>query len=161
MKQTMLSFMEEQLEKLDFAGELNLNWDRRIRSFEIEIKMTGQVHDLAIDDQQGQTQKQQVDYEDAILLYDQTHLDGLDYQDNYLAVIAFDSHRGISQAKLQGLFTYLQSLLDDSMSDFLDFLDPQVEIDTFQMQWSQDQLLTAIAAEPETSRNTFLPYPRY
>lgn len=161
MAQTMLSFMEAQLAQLDFAGELNLNWDASIRSFEIEIKMTGQVNDLAIDDQQGQTQDQQVDYEDAILLYDQTRIDGQDYQDNYLAVLAFDSHCGMAQATLAGLFTYLQSLLDDGMSDFLDFLDPQLEIDTFQLTWSQDSLAAAIAAEPEDVQTVFLPYPRH
>lgn len=157
----MLSYFDEQIEALDFAGDLNVNWDQDIRSFELEILMTGQTNQLEIEDQEGALKDDEVQYDDAILIYDETKVDGREYADNYLTTIAFNRRQGLSRAIAQGLFAYLKDLLDDGMSDFLDFLDPEMSVATFQLDWDQTAFTQHVQQAEEQGITDFLSYPKY
>ncbi|WP_461218258.1 DUF3013 family protein [Lapidilactobacillus salsurivasis] len=157
----ILSYLDEQIEQSDFPGDLNINWDKKIRSFEIEILMTGQTNELEIEDQEGDTQAEEVSYDDAILIYDDQKIDGADYAENYLATVPFSGRQGIEKAVLQGLMAYLGDVLDDGMNDFLDFLDPDLEVATFQLAWSQPAFEAAVAAARENGASGFYAYPKY
>lgn len=157
----MLSYFDEQIEALDFAGDLNVNWDQDIRSFELEILMTGQTNQLEIEDQEGALKDDEVQYDDAILIYDETKVDGREYADNYLTTIAFNGRQGLSRAIAQGLFSYLKDLLDDGMSDFLDFLDPEMSVATFQLDWDQTAFTQHVQQAEEQGITDFLSYPKY
>ncbi|MFD1465753.1 DUF3013 family protein [Lapidilactobacillus mulanensis] len=157
----MLKFFDEQIEALDFAGDLNVNWDQSIRSFELEIVMTGQTNQLEIEDQEGAVQDDEVQYDDAILIYDETKVDGNEYADNYLTVLPFNGRQGMPKAIAQGLFNYLKDLLDDGMSDFLDFLDPDMSVATFQLDWDQTAFMQYVQKAEDQGVNETLSYPRY
>ncbi|WP_261805544.1 DUF3013 family protein [Lapidilactobacillus luobeiensis] len=157
----ILSYLDEQIEQSDFPGDLNINWDKEIRSFEIEILMTGQTNELEIEDQEGDTQAEEVNYDDAILIYDEQKVAGQDYAENYLATIPFAGRKGIEKAVLQGLVTYLTTLLDDGMNDFLDFLDPDLEVATFQLAWSTTDFEAAVAAARANGATGYYSYPKY
>lgn len=157
----MLTFMENRIDQMDFAGDLNINWDGDIRSFELEITMVGQTNDLEIENQEGGTADQEVTYDDALLIYDQKKVDGAEYADNYLQIIPFNGRQGIEQATLTGLFNYLETLLDDSMNDFLDFLDPEMNVATFQMNWSQPDFEQAVQEAKLAGAAGYFTYPKY
>ena len=157
----MLTFMENRIDQMDFAGDLNINWDGDIRSFELEITMVGQTNDLEIENQEGGTADQEVTYDDALLIYDQQKVAGDKYADNYLKTIPFNGRQGIEQATLTGLFNYLETLLDDSMNDFLDFLDPEMSVATFQINWSQADYQQAVQEAKLVGAAGFFSYPKY
>lgn len=157
----MLTYMEQRIDDLDFAGDLNLNWDGDIRSFELEIVMVGQTNDLEIENQEGGTADQEVSYDDAVLIYDQQRVDGTEYAENYLHIVPFAGRQGIEQATLIGLFDYLAVLLDNSMNNFLDFLDPEMSLATFQIEWSQSDFEQAVATAKEAGATGYFAYPKY
>lgn len=160
----MLDYIGQKLDTLDFDGELNLNWDQEARVFEIEFTMAVEAGpDVEVEDQDGETVEEgaAVTYEDAILLYDKTRLDGAEYADNYLTVIGFEGRRGIQQAQVDALFNYLQVLLDDGQSDLFDFADGTSDEDTFVLTFDQAQYDAEYAAQPEAKKHVLLAYPKY
>lgn len=161
--QNMLDYVGDKMDALDFDGDLDLNWDKEARVFEVELTMTvDAAAGFEVEDQDGETiDEGEIDYSDAILLYDATRLKGEDYQDNYLAVIGFQGKQGIAQATVDGLFDYLQTLLDDGQSDLMDFVDGTSEDETFELQFDQAKFQATVAAQPAANQHVFLPYPKY
>ena len=96
-----------------------------------------------------------------MLIYDQQKVAGDKYADNYLKTIPFNGRQGIEQATLTGLFNYLETLLDDSMNDFLNFLDPEMSVATFQINWSQADYQQAVQEAKLAGAAGFFSYPKY
>lgn len=164
MKTNLLDYLGDKIDGVDFDGDLNLNWDKESRVFELEFTMyTEGTADYEVKDQEDQIigEDGEVDYSDAILLYDQTKLNGQDYAANYLAVLGFDGKQGLAKATVDGLFVYLQELLDDGQSDLFDFVDGTSEAETFELQFDQARFQALVAAEPAAAKHDLIPYPHY
>lgn len=165
MKQTqnMLDYIGDKIDAMDFDGDLDLNWDKEARVFEVELTMTVEAaKGYEVEDQDGQTiDDGEIDYADAILFYDATRLNGDDYKDNYLAVFGFQGKQGIAKATVDAVFSYLQDLLDDGQTDLMDFVDGTSAADTFELHFDDAKYQTAYAKQPEAARHQFLPYPQY
>lgn len=162
-KMTMLDFFEDHLERVDFIGDLNLNWDKENHVFEIELVLEGQLpEELELEDESDVDQRI-VHYDDAVLFYDQTRLNGEDYADSYVTTIPFSGKKGISLATAMGFFDYFQDFLTDASDQFLDFLDPNLEVETFTLEWDQEAYMQAImrAAARLNDPNQILSYPKY
>lgn len=157
----MMTYFDQQIEALDFPGDINVNWDQEIRSFELEITMTGITNKMEIEDQEGDIKDDEVSYDDAILIYDETKVNGADYAENYVATIPFNGRQGLSKSVADGLFTYLKDWLADGMSDFMDFLDPEMTVDTFILEWQQDIFEQAVQDAIDAGVTGYLSYPKY
>ncbi|WP_125703601.1 DUF3013 family protein [Lacticaseibacillus daqingensis] len=160
----MLDYIGDKMDALDFDGDLDLNWDKEAHVFEVELTMyVDAAAGFEVEDQDGQTvtDGNEVDYSDAILFYDETRLNGADYADNYLATFGFAGKKGIEQAKVDALFSYLQELLDDGQSDLFDFVDGTSDAETFELTFDQAKFDAAYAAQPAAAKATAIPYPKY
>ena len=162
-KHSMLDYFETKMNQLDFDGDLSLNWDPSAHVFELMITMTANNHEhITLENQAGTTTAdEEISYEDAILFYDRKRVDGDEYAANYLATLPFDAKQGMSIAEADGFFTYFQDVLDDGMSDLLDFLDPNTDQTTFELQWSNEQFAAAVAAQAPYKQKEWLAYPKY
>ena len=77
----MLDAIGDKMDALDFDGDLSLNWDKDAHVIELEITMTVQSESgIEVEDQSGETvDNGPVEYQDAILFYDETRMHGEDY----------------------------------------------------------------------------------
>lgn len=159
----LLDYIGDKMDQLDFDGDLNLNWDKEAHAIELEYTITVVTNqEFQIEDQDGETATDgSVSYEDAVLFYDKTRMDGQDYADSYLTVIPFAGKKGIDQATVDGFFDYFQQALDDGESDLLDFVDGTSDNEEFSVCFDQDAFEAAIAAQPAEKAGVFFPYPKY
>ncbi|WP_155287232.1 DUF3013 family protein [Lacticaseibacillus zhaodongensis] len=162
-KENMLDYIGDKMDALDFDGDLNINWDKEAHVMELEYTITVETNkDYSIEDQEGEVvDKGEVSYDDAVLFYDKTRVDGEEYADNYLAIIPFAGKKGIDQATVDGFFEYFQQLLDDGESDLLDFVDGTSEDDNFALDFDQEAFEKAVAAQPAAKQSVFYGYPKY
>lgn len=159
----MLDYIGDKMDALDFDGDVNLNWDKEAHAIELEYIITVATdQDFQIEDQEGETAEDgSVSYEDAVLFYDKTRMDGNEYADQYLKVIPFNGKKGIDQATVDAFFDTFQQVLDDGESDMLDFVDGTSEDDNFQVQFNDEAYAEALAAQPAAKAAQFYPYPKY
>ncbi|WP_164506752.1 DUF3013 family protein [Lapidilactobacillus bayanensis] len=157
----MMTYFDQQIDQLDFPGDINVNWDQDIRSFELEITMTGMTNKMEIEDQEGALKDDEVSYDDAILIYDETKVDGKQYAENYVATIPFNGRQGLPLSVADGLFAYLKDWLADGMSNFMDFLDPEMSVETFILAWQEDVYQQAVQAAVAAGVTGYLSYPKY
>lgn len=161
--QNMLDYIGDKMDALDFDGDLNLNWDKEAHVIELEYTMTVITDkEFTIEDQDGEVADSgEVSYDDAVLFYDKTKLDGAEYADDYLTIIPFAGKKGIDQATVDGFFDYFQQVLDDGESDLLDFVDGTGEDDEFAVSFDADELNKAIATQPANKGDVYYAYPKY
>jgi hypothetical protein len=159
----MLDYIGDKMDALDFDGDVNLNWDKEAHVIELEYIITVATdQDFQIEDQEGETADDgSVSYEDAVLFYDKTRMDGADYADQYLTVIPFNGKKGIDQATVDAFFEVFQQVLDDGESDMLDFVDGTSEDDQFEVKFNDDAFDEAVAAQNPAKAKTFYGYPKY
>ncbi|WP_127848235.1 DUF3013 family protein [Lacticaseibacillus hulanensis] len=159
----MLDYIGDKMDALDFDGDLNLNWDKEAHVIELEYTMTVTTdQEYQIQNQEGDVAESgEVSYDDAVLFYDKTKINGDDYKEDYLTIIPFAGKKGIDQATVDGFFEYFQQVLDDGESDLLDFVDGTSEGDEFAVQFDQDALDAAIAQQPAPKADVFYAYPKY
>lgn len=162
-KENMLDYIGDKMDDLDFDGDLNINWDKEAHVMELEYTMTVQTtKDYTIENQEGEVAENgDVSYDDAVLFYDKTRIDGDEYADNYLAIIPFAGKKGIDQATVDGFFAYFQELLDDGESDLLDFVDGTSKQDNFAMEFDEDAFKRAVAQQPAAKQAVYFGYPKY
>lgn len=166
-KQTFDDYLFQGIQKLNFDGEIQLNWDQA--AFVFELNFTIQVAnanqtDLEWADDSGSEPLEDagvVNYEDSILFYDKNRLNGADYQEDYLKVIDFAGKKGLSKAVLDAFLANLQDTLDDGESDLMDFLDADSTAEVFELTWDQARYEAYLAKQPEANQRVYLPYPRY
>lgn len=159
----MLDYIGDKMDALDFDGDVNLNWDKEAHVIELEYIITVATNqDFQIEDQEGETAADgSVSYEDAVLFFDQTRMNGADYADQYLTVIPFNGKKGISQASVDAFFDYFQQVLDDGESDMLDFVDGTSDEDQFEVKFDEDEYARLVSAQPEEKAKVFYGYPKY
>lgn len=166
-KQTFDEYLFQGIEKLTFDGEIELNWDQSAFVFELNFTIQAQntAHTaLEWTDQQGSEAVDDTDvvnYEDSVLFYDPSRLNGLDYADDYLTIVPFAGKKGLSKAVLDAFLANLQDTLDDGESDLMDFLDPDSQAETFELTWDKARYDAYLAQQNPTAQQQFLPYPKY
>lgn len=160
-KKTMVSYLAEELESQLADYEVGLDWDRKNHSVEIIFRLFAEnPAKLQLDDADGVTSEEEViEFEDGILLVDpkKSKHDPKDY----LAVYPYEGKKGLRQGELDALVSYLQEVLDEGLSDLLDFLNsPDEGDDIFELKWDREAF-RALVAEKTKKAQDYLPYPSY
>lgn len=159
-KETMLSYLDTQLNKKLADYDIALDWDTKNHTIEIVVRLFAENKtQISLDDATGVTSEEEViEFEDGILLYDQKK-SKIDSED-YLTALAFEGKKGVSKALLHALVRYLPEILTTGQDDLLDFLLSD-EIEVFELHFDQAVFEQYINEESEQAKTTFLPYPSY
>ncbi len=157
-KETMLTFLDEQLEQKLTDYEVALDWDSKNHTIELVIRLFAENRSkLVLDDAQGvKSQEDVIEFEDGILLYDpkKSQFEA----DDYLTVIPFAGKKGLPKGQLMALVFYLQEILDDGQSDLLDFLESDNEEATFELHFDQKRYEEYVQAQKD---DQLVSYPSY
>ncbi|MDT2828407.1 MAG: DUF3013 family protein [Enterococcus viikkiensis] len=156
-KETMVTYLDNYLNKKIPDYELALDWDTRNHSFEIAFRIYGENKgQIEIDDADGVASEEEIiEFEDAILLVDP---DKSKYDaDDYLAVIPYEGKKGMKKNELTAVVDYLKDVIDDGQSDLLDFLADDSDEAVFEMNWDD----AVFQASIKPSDSSYLSYPSY
>lgn len=155
-KETMITYLDDYLNKKIPDYELALDWDTRNHSFEIAFRIYAENKgQIEIDDVDGVASEEEViEFEDAILLVDpaKTVYDPADF----LAVIPYEGKKGMKKSELTAVVDYLKEVIEEGQSDLLDFLADDSEDAVFEMKWDEAAYKALIKAGSD-----YLPYPSY
>lgn len=161
MKQKdFLNYLDQRIDGKITEYDVSLDWDSRNHSVEIILELFAEnLSGVAIDDSEGTTSEEDViDFEDGILL---VHPEKSLYEaENYLAVIPYDAKKGFSKGFINGLVDYVKEILEDGMSDLLDFLDEDSDAEVFELHWDNHDLQEKVD-EYADELDEYLPYPKY
>ena len=122
-KTDLLTFLESNIDSLDFDGKIELFWNKRAKTFEMELTFyaensTSQV----ITDAEGVSSDEPIiSFSDSILFYDEKNVAQVE-PEAYLACLSYAGKKGWTLARGKAFFSYLQIVLDNGRSDLLDFL---------------------------------------
>lgn len=159
----ILDYLDQKFEKLNFDGDINMNWDKKSRSIEIEMVFYAQNSDnTKISDIDGvESENEIISFADAILLYDGTKQLKVN-QDDYLVTLPFNGKKGWKLSEGEGFIDYLQTLLDDGQSDLLDFLSDDTQ-SFFNLTWSNDAYLQSIQHQKMelAAKDLDIKYPKF
>ncbi|MGO3608697.1 MAG: DUF3013 family protein [Enterococcus sp.] len=156
-KETMVTYLDNYLNKKIPDYELALDWDTRNHSFEIAFRIYGENKaQIEIDDADGVASEEEIiEFEDAILLVDP---DKSKYDaEDYLAVIPYEGKKGMKKNELTAVVDYLKDVIDDGQSDLLDFLADDSDEAVFEMNWDD----AVFKASIKPSDSSYLSYPSY
>ncbi|MCP0887807.1 DUF3013 family protein [Ligilactobacillus sp. WILCCON 0076] len=154
----LFSFLDAGIRKLNFAGDFDLTWQKKERTFTIEITFYAENSSQSqIADVQGVVSNEPfITFVDAILLFDETREQYIE-EDEYLVCLPFNGKQGWSLAQGKAFFSYLQEILDVGQSNLLDFLN-EPAADIFELVFDKEKFATLIAQNSETER---LVYPKF
>lgn len=156
-KETMVTYLDNYLNKKIPDYELALDWDTRNHSFEIAFRIYGENKgQIQLDDVDGVASEEEIiEFEDAILLVD-PEKSTYDSED-FLAVIPYEGKKGMKKNDLTAVVDYLKEVIEEGQSDLLDFLADDSEDAIFEMKWD-DAVFKALIKPTDSS---YLPYPSY
>lgn len=160
-KETILTYLDNQLNKKITDYDVALDWDARNHTIEVVVRLFAEnKQNLVIDDASGvESEEEIIEFEDGILLYNpqKSKFDGADY----LTTIPYEGKKGIQQAILDALIGRLQEVLDQGQSDLLDFLADEDDEATFELHWDEVAFDQEVAAQLASGGTKYLPYPSY
>lgn len=160
-KETMLDYLDKQLEVKVSEFDTAIDWDTRNHTIEVVVRLFAENKDgEAIDDAEGvMSEEEIIEFEDGLIFYNNQKTKQKPDSQDYLAVIPFDGKKGIEQAVIDGALAYLNEVLINGQDELLEFLtDPEKE--TFELVWETEQFNQAVE-QAETGKNVYLPYPSY
>lgn len=153
-KETMVTFLDDYLNKKIPNYELALDWDTKNHTFEIIFRLYAENKTaMEINDVDGVASDEVIEFEDGILLYDPKKSSFASA--DFLATIPYEGKKGMSQNKLKAIVDYLLEVLDEGQSDLLDFLTSDAEV--FELVWDE----AAFKAHEKSGDSPYLPYPSY
>ena len=157
-KETMVTYLDNYLNKKIPDYELALDWDTRNHSFEIAFRIYGENKgQIELDDVDGVASEEEIiEFEDAILLVD-PEKSTYDSED-FLAVIPYEGKKGMKKQELLGLVDYIKEILDDGQSALLDFLEDE-ESEVFELNFEKARYEACVAEY--AGQEQFIPYPSY
>lgn len=140
----ILDYLDQKIDKLNFDGDININWDKKTRNIEIEMVFYAQnSENTKISDINGvESENEIISFADAILLYDGTKQLNVN-QEDYLALLPFNGKKGWKLSEGEGFIDYLQTILDEGQSDLLDFLTDDTQ-SFFNLKWSNETYMQSI-----------------
>ncbi|MCT3359398.1 DUF3013 family protein [Latilactobacillus curvatus] len=159
----MLAFFDAELDDLQFSGDMNINWDKQARAIELEFTLNVTKEQvIAVEDQNGElNESDEISYEDAILFFDESKMDGFEYADNYLAVIPFAGRKGLNAQVGRGFFNYLQDLLDEGEDQLAAFVNDESDEETFILNWDDTVFQATVAQADDQLAKKYYAYPKY
>ncbi|GAA3011068.1 DUF3013 family protein [Tetragenococcus solitarius] len=154
-KETMLRFLEKQIETKLADYDTAVDWDVKNHTFEIILQLfaKNQTQEVINDAKGVSSDEEVIEFEDAILLYNPQKSQF--NPDDFLAVIPFAGKKGMPKNQIAGLVDYIKDILDEGQSDLLDFLTSDQE--TFELMFNKDEWTARIKQGP----TDYLPYPKY
>lgn len=154
-KTDFFTVLEEEMDK-HFQYDYAFEWDKKNHSLELSFILDVQNQEgIALVDEDGQENNQDIAFEDAVLFYEKgkSHF----APEDFLASIAFESKKGLSREFLAYFATFLNDTATQGLDDLMDFLaDPEAE--EFEVSWDENAFETGRAELVETET---YPYPRY
>ena len=160
-KATMLTYLDEQLTKQLPDYDVAIDWDVKNHSVELVIRLFAEnPAQLHLDDAEGVASEEAIiEFEDGILLVDpkKSKYDAADY----LAVYPYEGKKGVRQGELDALVTYLKEVMDDGLSDLMDFLNDDDAAEVFELKWDREQFAELVLENEAKGLTTYLPYPAY
>lgn len=158
----LLKFLEKGVNKLDFEGAFDLGWDKKERTFTLDLIFYAQnTNQAEITDFDGILSNEEIiTFVDSILIYDQQKFDPTPVLQDYLVCLPFDGKQGWSLAYGEAFLTYLQIILDNGTSDLLDFLNSQTT-EIFELDWSNTEFEKILQAKTSEVAAQRLNYPKF
>lgn len=160
-KATMLTYLDEQLTKQLPDYDVAIDWDVKNHSVELVIRLFAEnPAQLHLDDAEGVASEEAIiEFEDGILLADpkKSKYDAADY----LAVYPYEGKKGLRQGELDALVTYLKEVMDEGLSDLMDFLNDDDAAEVFELHWDREQFAELVRSNEVKGLTTYLPYPAY
>ncbi|HIX70834.1 MAG TPA: DUF3013 family protein, partial [Candidatus Enterococcus stercoravium] len=80
---------------------------------------------------------------------------------DYLAVYPYEGKKGLRQGELDALVTYLKEVMDEGLSDLMDFLNDDDAAEVFELHWDREQFSKLVRENEAKGLTTYLPYPAY
>lgn len=159
-KETMLTYLDQQLTKNITEYDVALDWNTKNHSIEVVFRLFAEnTTNEQIDDAEGTVSEEEIiEFEDGILFYnpEKTSVD----EEEYLAVIPYEGKKGIKQSVLDGFVAYLNEVLTEGQSDLLDFLTDE-EQEVFELKWSKEAFEAVVQKYQEADGDTYIAYPSY
>lgn len=157
-KDTMLTFLDEQLNKKLTDYDVAIDWDAKNHTIELVFLLFAENKEQwLIDDTQGVGSSEEViEFEDGILLYNPSK-SKIDKED-YLACLPFEGKKGMKKQELLGLVDYIKEILDDGQSALLDFLDDE-QTEVFELIFDEARYQACVAEY--AGQDQYIPYPSY
>ena len=157
-KETMLTFLDEQLNKKLTDYDVAIDWDAKNHTIELVFLLFAENKEQwLIDDTEGIGSSEEViEFEDGILLYNpgKSKID----PEDYLACLPFEGKKGMKKQELLGLVDYIKEILDDGQSALLDFLEDE-ESEVFELNFEKTRYEACVAKYADQEQ--FIPYPSY
>ncbi|WP_086313831.1 hypothetical protein A5821_001373 [Enterococcus sp. 7F3_DIV0205] len=159
-KETMLTYLDQQITKKITEYDVALDWNTRNHSIEVVFRLFAEntAHEQ-IDDATGTVSEEEIiEFEDGILFYnpEKTSVE----TEEYLAVIPYEGKKGIKQSVLEGFVEYLNEVLTEGQSDLLDFLTDE-EQEVFELKWSTEDFEAAVQKYQKVDGDVYIAYPSY
>lgn len=157
-KDTMLTFLDEQLNKKLTDYYVAIDWDAKNHTIELVFLLFAENKEQwLIDDTQGVGSSEEViEFEDGILLYNPSK-SKIDKED-YLACLPFEGKKGMKKQELLGLVDYIKEILDDGQSALLDFLDDE-QTEVFELIFDETRYQACVAEY--AGQDQYIPSPSY
>lgn len=157
-KETMLTFLDTQLNKKMNDYEVAIDWDPKNHTIELVFLLFAQNKEQwQIDDVSGvKTEEEVIEFEDGILLYNPEK--SKFNQEDYLACLPYEGKKGLPQKDLAGLVDYLKEILEQGTSDLIDFLSDET-LEIFELTFDEEKYQTA--TKKYTNETAYIPYPSY
>lgn len=158
-RQSLIDYLDEGVQNLDFDGSLTWDWLKAKRAFEFEMEfyVENQSGQKIVDADNTESVEPVITFDDAILLYDQTK--SFDFNvDDYLITLGFDGKNGWTKGQADAFLDVLQDTLDNGESDLLDFVSDD-SIQTFSLKWDEAEFQRQLTAFKDEKQQ--LKYPKF
>ncbi|MHC5229902.1 DUF3013 family protein [Enterococcus sp. LJL99] len=159
-KETMLTYLDDQINKNIDEYDLAIDWDKKNHSIEVIIRLFAEnKENEQIGDIEGTlSEEEYIEFEDGILFYNPAK--SQPDSEDYLALIPYEGKKGIKKSVLDGFVVYLKDVLADGQSDLLDFLSNEAA-ELFELNWSQELFEQAVRQYENKTTDTYIAYPSY
>lgn len=158
-KQSLIDYLDDGIQNLDFDGTLAWNWLKHERAFELEMEfyVQNQSGHKIVDSDDTESVEPIITFTDTILLYDKTK--PFDFNENdYLVTLGFNGKKGWTKGQADAFLDVLQDTLDNGESDLLDFVSDD-SIQTFSLKWDAVEFQKQLEARKDESQQ--LNYPKF
>lgn len=157
-KESMLTFLDEQLNKKLIDYDVAIDWEPKNHTIELVFLLFAENKEqLMIDDTEGTGSSEEViEFEDGILLYNPTK--SKINEEDHLACLPFEGKKGMKKQELLGLVDYIKEILDEGQGALLDFLDEEGS-EVFELQFDKARYEACVAQY--AGQEQFIAYPSY
>ena len=123
-KETLISYLEESLEKTMGEYDFAIDWSKKERTIKISVRLFADNNKkISFEDtDQIISQEEVLEFVDSAIFYGKTREDAI-HKENYLASVPFDEKKGLEKGVIDAFSTCLKEMMDQAQEEFLDFLE--------------------------------------